>query len=339
MITKLSLENFKAFEKETFELGWLNVLAGLNSSGKSSVIQAIRLLHEKKPLDGLGPLKEYIRSSAKGESKGFVVKCAVRDGRQFEFSFAREAACPKYGESLPGVVSSISADRFGPKNSLPLNVGGVIQTVGARGENIVDFLARLDRDWDDLRIPPALAAKEGTGVKNNIVEWLRILSPGVDFAYETDYRMDAGRTEFNRYRPVHVGFGLSYALPIIASVLVHSGQLAKGNGTPILLLIENPEAHLHPSGQTKMGELLSLAASCGIQLIIETHSDHLMNGIRIAVKEGKLPPPDVKFYFFNSGNCDTPTVVEQIAMDRHGMMERWPDGFFDETEKNLLRLV
>jgi predicted ATPase len=335
VITKLTLENFKAFEKETFEFGKLTILAGLNSSGKSSVIQAIRLIYEQKPLDGLGPLQEYVRS----DSGGLVVECVMDDKSALQFSYVKGGKEEKSGASFPGIVSYISADRFGPKNSLPLHINGDIQTVGTRGENIVDFLSRLDGDWDVLRVPPALVAKEGFGIKENIKEWLRTLSPGVDFNYESYPHTDTGRTEFNKHRPVHVGFGLSYTLPIIAGVLVHAGQRAVEKAAPILLLLENPEAHLHPSGQTKMGELLSLAAFCGIQVIVETHSDHLVNGIRIAVKEGKLPPSDVKIYFFRSGNNDDPADVEQIGIDRHGMMDHWPDGFFDENEKNLMRLI
>jgi predicted ATPase len=335
VITELSLENFKAFEKETFAFGRLNVLTGLNSSGKSSVIQAVRLIHEQKPLDGLGPLQEYVRSDCGGLS----VQCAMHDKSILEFSYAKGEECPQCGIPLPGIVSYISADRFGPKNSLPLHIDGYIQTVGARGENIVDFLSRLDGDWDVLRVPPVLVAKEGVGIKENIKEWLRTLSPGVDFHYEVYPHTDTGRTEFDKHRPVHVGFGLSYTLPIIAGVLVHAGQLAVNRETPILLLLENPEAHLHPSGQTKMGELLSLAASCGIQVIVETHSDHLVNGIRIAVKEGKLSPDDVKFYFFKSDNSSDAASVETISIDRYGMMDHWPEGFFDETEKNLMRLI
>jgi predicted ATPase len=336
MITNLSVKNFKAFEDEIFEFGSLNVLSGLNNSGKSSVIQSIRLLNEQKPLPDLGPLGEYIRS----DSKGFILQCR-QDARELKFSFDRFGRVQRSG-NMEGVVSYISADRFGPRNSLPLSIDDSIITVGPKGENIVDFLSRLDSDWDDLRVPDALVAKEGIGIKENIKKWLRVISPGVDFDYESDHRTDIGRTEFNKHRPVHVGFGLSYVLPIIASVLIHSSQLAGGKIKSALLLIENPEAHLHPSGQTRMGELLALAASCGIQIIVETHSDHLLNGVRIAVKNKKIPCSDVKCFFFkseNSENNEVPVTVSRISIDEYGMIDYWPDGFFDETEKSLMVLV
>jgi predicted ATPase len=333
MITYLSLKNFKAFEEESFEFGPLNVLSGLNNSGKSSIIQSLRLLNEQKPLPDLGPLGEYIRN----DTHGSILRCR-QDKNEIEFLFDRAGIIRRSG-NMEGVVSYISADRFGPRNSLPLSIDDSIITVGSRGENIVDFLSRLDNDWVGLRVPNSLVAKEGNGITENIKEWLRVISPGIDFKYESDHHTDIGRTEFNGHRPVHVGFGLSYVLPIIVSVLIHSSQLADKKIKSAMLLVENPEAHLHPSGQTGMGELLALAASCGVQVILETHSDHLLNGVRIAVKNKKIPCGDARCFFFKAQNNEAPVMVSRISIDEYGMMDYWPDGFFDETEKSLMILV
>ena len=80
-------------------------------------------------------------------------------------------------------------------------------------------------------------------------------------------------------RPVHCGFGITQILPIIVAAL----SIPKGD----LLLIENPEVHLHPAGQALMGQFLAEVAHSGIQVIVETHSDHILNGIRRAIKVGK----------------------------------------------------
>jgi len=341
MITRLSLNNFKAFEEEVFELGLLNILSGLNSSGKSSVIQSVRLLNEKKPLPDMGPLSQYIRS----DMKGFKLKCEQKlkkNNETITFFYDRDGTITRR-KDFNGIVSYISADRLGPKNSLPLSVDEAITTVGSKGENIVDFLSRFENEWIGQPVPHALAASEGLGIKDNLTEWLGYISPGINFMYSHDNNTDIGRTEFNGHRPVHVGFGLSYTLPIIASVLIHASQLEAKKAESVLLLLENPEAHLHPSGQTKIGEMLALAASCGVQIIVETHSDHLLNGIRIAVKEKKIPHTEVKCFFFKSGKWDgisePPVIVDQLEIDEHGMLDYWPDGFFDETEKSLQRLI
>jgi predicted ATPase len=337
MIKNLSLKNFKAFEQETLEFGCLNILAGLNNSGKSSTIQALRLMKEQKTLAGLGPLREYIRDDA----SGFDIECVQTNKcgeKRLWFSFERAGDISRSNDCIEGIVSYISADRYGPRNALPLNIEENTQTVGHYGENLIDFLWLLEGRLAGLRVPEPLTI-EGIGVKNNIQEWLRVISPGVEFDYERYIRSDTGRTEFNGYRPVHVGFGLSYTLPIIASIMVHSGQLLSGDVEAVLLLVENPEAHLHPSGQTMMGKMLALAASCGLQVVVETHSDHLLNGVRIAVKEGNLPHENLQCYFFKADDKDAPANVERLTIDEHGMLDHWPDGFFDETEKNLMRLI
>ena len=346
MLRKLEAKSFKAFEDEDFEFGPLNILAGLNSSGKSSVIQALRLLYEKKPLPDHGPLIEYIRK----DSKGFYLNCIEQLSTGYRekiytpfFSYERSGKTDEGEVNIHGIVSHISADRYGPRTSLPLSIDKSIATVGSRGEYIVDFLTRLDEDWSDLQVPDALVAREGKGVRMNIEEWLRFISPGIDFGYSSDRDVDIGRTMFNKHRPVHVGFGLSYTLPVIASILIHASQLTARKTEAVLLLVENPEAHLHPSGQTKMGEMMARAASCGVQIVVETHSDHLLNGVRIAVKEKKIPHTDVKLFFFQSGKWDgineNPATVIPIEVDEYGMIDYWPDGFFDETEKNLQQLI
>ena len=147
--------------------------------------------------------------------------------------------------------------------------------------------------------------------------------------------------EYSDHRPSNVGFGVSYTLPIIANVLGYAAMVAKGEQRSPLLLIENPEAHLHPAGQTQIGEFLARAASCGVQVIVETHSDHLLNGIRLAVKDEILESQDATFYYFHYDFDidERRTFVQQPVIDEDGYFDEWPDGFFDETEKNLERIL
>ncbi len=139
----------------------------------------------------------------------------------------------------------------------------------------------------------------------------------------------------NPYRATNVGFGITYTLPIIVAVL------ASKPGT--LILIENPEAHLHPQGQAKIGRLLAIAASCGIQIVIETHSDHVLNGILLAVHSGKVDPEDVQLHFLERKLCDRTrqlrTEVLSPRVDRNGRIDFWPNGFFDEWDKSLEALL
>jgi len=132
------------------------------------------------------------------------------------------------------------------------------------------------------------------------------------------------------HRAANVGFGLTYVLPILTAIL--------SSAPGALLLIENPEAHLHPKGQSRMGELLARAASCGIQIIVETHSDHILNGIRLAVRNRKLASSDVQIHFFQRGEHDGVIDVSTLRVDRNGSIDEWPDGFFDQSERDLMAL-
>jgi predicted ATPase len=106
-----------------------------------------------------------------------------------------------------------------------------------------------------------------------------------------------------------------------------------------LLLIENPEAHLHPQGQAKLGELLARCAADGVQIIVETHSDHVLNGIRLTVKRGLITAQDVRLCYFtrdvSTGDC----YVELPSVLPNGQLSNWPEGFFDQWEKSLDALL
>ncbi|MCQ4437669.1 AAA family ATPase, partial [Clostridioides difficile] len=85
----------------------------------------------------------------------------------------------------------------------------------------------------------------------------------------------SGLSSFN------VGFGITYVLSIITLVL----SAEPGD----ILIIENPEAHVHPRGQIELGKFLALASKSGIQIIVETHSDHIFNGMRLFIKNNRMP--------------------------------------------------
>ena len=103
-------------------------------------------------------------------------------------------------------------------------------------------------------------------------------------------------------------------------------------------MIENPEVHLHPAGQAAMGEFLAEVAAAGVQVILETHSDHVLNGIRRAVKKGVLAPDDAALHFFRLQQDDEQegaVLVESPILDRDGNVDMWPEGFFDQFDKDM----
>jgi len=357
MITSVTMRNFKVFEDETIQLRPLNILTGLNSSGKSSVIQALRMLSVRGLLSDMGRWKGFARHNANTVELAFSRNRQGEDETEFCIEYNRKldkVELLNYGRSSSlGFVSYISADRYGPRTTLPLKIDSEALTVGERGEYIVDFLQTIKSEAFETMVTPEKLALDGQSLERNITAWLGKISPSIEMGINVYDESDSGSVSWNGYRATHVGFGLSYTLPIIASVLVHSAQKASGKiplpddcgfEKNVLLLIENPEAHLHPAGQTAMGRLLACAAACGVQIVAETHSDHLLEGIRIAVKEGLLPPKDMGCLFFDLPKQGEkmyrdPVIVEDIRIDEYGMLDYWPPNFFDEAEKNLLQLI
>ena len=108
-----------------------------------------------------------------------------------------------------------------------------------------------------------------------------------------------------------------------------------------IVLLENPKAHLHPQGQAKIGELVARAAAAGVQVLVETHSDHVLNGVRIAVHAGVIAPESISICYFSRVE-DAGRVrssIESPRIDKDGRLDKWPDGFFDEWDKSLERLA
>ena len=128
------------------------------------------------------------------------------------------------------------------------------------------------------------------------------------------------------HRPVNVGFGLTQVLPIVVAALSANSH--------DILLIENPEVHLHPAGQALMGQFLADVASAGVQVIIETHSDHILNGIRRAVRSKILKPDQATLHFFRPRK-DNQSQVISPQLDETGNVDIWPEGFFDQYDKDM----
>ena len=130
--------------------------------------------------------------------------------------------------------------------------------------------------------------------------------------------------------PSNIGYGLSYAFPIlVAGLLAKKGQI---------LIIDSPEAHIHPHGQSLMGKFLATVAASGVQVILETHSDHILNGVRLSVYKNTISSNDVSIHFFNPTDTSGSRVTSPLVNTK-GALSEWPDGFFDQTEKDLSTLA
>jgi predicted ATPase len=135
------------------------------------------------------------------------------------------------------------------------------------------------------------------------------------------------QSDSHLYKPANVGFGYSYVLPLIVT-----GLIAKPSD---VVIIENPEAHLHPRAQTRIAEFFSKVASIGVQVFIESHSEHILNGLRICAlnPEIKLTNEDLTIHYFNESYTS-----EKLIINEKGKITNWPQGFFDQQEIDLAEI-
>lgn len=126
-------------------------------------------------------------------------------------------------------------------------------------------------------------------------------------------------------KPTNVGFGYSYVLPILVAGLT----LRKG----ATLVLENPEAHLHPKAQSVLGKFLAwMATYRGIQLFVETHSEHIVNSFRVLIAQDVIVSSDLNILFFDE-HYDR--YATRISVDEQGHIDEWPEFFFDQEERDL----
>jgi predicted ATPase len=252
----------------------------------------------------------------------------------------RPARMSLFGDSF----QYLCAERVGPRTSFATSDFLVREQrqLGIRGELTAHFLSTFGKKQRVAPGPLLRTDAPSSDLLAQVEAWLDFISPGTRIQLTSHRAMDAvqlgyqfvsGRDVTDVYRPTNVGFGLTYTLPILVAVL----SAAPG----ALLLLENPEAHLHPRGQARMGELLALVASTGVQVIVETHSDHVLNGVRVAVHDGKLTPGSVRLHFFERKDAGERAIHQIVSprMDRDGRIDQWPAGFFDEWDAALDKLL
>ena len=235
--------------------------------------------------------------------------------------------------SVPRALQYVSAERLGPRvlqgsAALPAS----LLEVGSKGEYCAQILAGLGGTQVDAKRryggddqPPLLKAQTEA--------WLSQVTRPIQL--DTENFPNIGvfslkfRTEEEWIKPTNMGFGISYALPIIvAGLIAPEGAL---------LIVENPEAHLHPAGQSQMGVFLSSIASAGVQVLLETHSDHVLNGVRRAVSElGVLRPESAIAHYFD---INQKASIKTLHFSSAGNLNHWPSGFFDQYQLDVQALT
>lgn len=376
MLEKIALKFFKCFEEMDVSFSNLTLLSGQNASGKSTIIQALVLLHQTMQwqewtdrllLNGrelqLGMVADVVDSVHGRDSIAISLTDSQEGIFQWTFSGQRDEMSmglkkfthnnqsfedlKKLHYLLPEslhkhrLVNSvrkltyITAERIGPRQLYALSdvYNDDCSSVGISGEFAASVLYKKQ---DKIVLSSLCQNISENNLFKQVIAWMRV------FFYNSDLKItpipeansvrigirNSDDTDF--HRPINVGFGVTQVFPILVAVL------AADQGD--IIVIENPEVHLHPAGQAQMGVFLSLAANAGIQIIVESHSDHILNGIRRSVKSKKIDPNKVAIHFFKSRK-ELETQRKTICVDVHGNLDQWPEDFFDQFDKDMDELA
>lgn len=366
----IRISGFKCFENSDFELNKITALTGSNGTGKSSLIQAILLvrlaieLNNSKsrlsnynistdwndilvPLNNgyelqLGTIGDIIRENDTLDSdikislnnedylfslpEEFDINTSLQVNLTNKFKPTKETPFWRKNEFY-----YLHTERLGPRHSLDINSTDFIHC-GYKGEYTAQVLFNVSRN---AKFRSAMIGEKSKPFDFEVNKWLNLVCPGIIVTaaplgtLSAQIRVSSSAAKSDMLA-TNIGFGISYALPIIIS-----GLIAKKG---CMFIVENPEAHLHPKGQSNIGYFLSRVASSGVKVLCETHSEHVINGIRKGVLEDNtISNNDVSIYFFN-GFKENKMNIDLIEIEENGNLTKFPLDFFDQTNQDLAKI-
>lgn len=207
-----------------------------------------------------------------------------------------------------------TAERYYRKQGL------AVAEVDSKGSNVpffLDSLSASERERFDAWMTKHLQA----GIKTSS-----------DGGHLSIRLRDASGNEANL---ADVGFGFSQVLPVAlqlwsASQRTNRSRVARRRLPPSMVVIEQPELHLHPEYQAKIADLLKSTIESGhVCLIVETHSPSIINRLGTLVASGDLRSEQVQILRFDKIEATSDTEVARSEFDERGVLLNWPYGFFD----------
>lgn len=375
MLKEITLKNFKTFDDETFSIAPLTLITGINGMGKSSIIQSLLLLkqnYEIKYIPGKSSmlLKQDFINLESAESLCYnmadekKVSISITDENVdkhtrdiytwlLDASVADKTELP-YTYSGPNSVDTLpvfspdfiflEAGRLGPKGEYEKNGKRIYNTkIGIQGELTPAFLNNAMNTNLEIGLPkmkhPSLP-KDSTQLTENVNFWMSqimklpmktVANSISETKIKLEYKFEGNKGR--NFSALQVGFGLTFVLPVVVALL----QAKKGD----LIVVENPEAHIHPAAQVELGLMMAEAVKNGVQIIVESHSDHILNSLRLARKNGVLGEQDVNLIFvqrdFVSGTGLS--YIDEIKIKDSGKLTKRPEYFFDTWDDVLTKLI
>lgn len=347
----LKIHNFKCFQNQNVVLRDLTVLVGANGMGKSTVIQSLLLLRQCKDDDrdsvqlngpyalALGTYESVMSHQADSTpisfkmqtNEGNLIVAAQMIGLDDRQTYTMKKDCVEIKASngfADDKFYFLSAERTGPKISQVIKELS-FPHAGCCGEHVAQLLSnRRFKVEDEFLFHPK---SESPFLIDQVNAWLDEILPGNRVMAAENWQLQRAQVRLrntisNDYvEATNLGFGISYCLPIIVN-----GLLAAKN---CYYIVENPEAHLHPAAQTSMGRFLALLAHSGLHVVIETHSDHILEGVQIYVAQHRDLRESVIINNF-SVDAKHNVIVTPITYNENIEYSHWPDGFMDTSARN-----
>jgi predicted ATPase len=355
MINKISFKNYKLFkEKQTLELKPITILIGKNNSGKSAVLKLPVLISNS--LEGLPINWKYkigedsVNSIELGtdfkdlvynrNEKSFIEFSVSNDKDLVEVALNKEDGVLEYklnsneidassdfkgflldGKKIEGLNFSIDylgAIRIEPDSDYVFS-NDVYEKIGIKGQNAYPILV------NDFINTSELINKVSDWYRANFENWqLNVIETKT--VTETKYEIAISNSVLNSINIKQTGQGIHQVLPLVVRTYLEDAE-------PTLIVIEEPETHLHPAAHGNLAERFvdSFLENNNKNYLIETHSQNFVLRMRRLVAEGKLKSEQLAIYYVDFNEELNESTLERIKIDDGGGVERWPDGIFSET--------
>lgn len=353
MLDKLVVRNFKCHETTEIDLKNLTLLVGTNSSGKSSIIQSLLLLiHNITNPSGSALNGHLVSVGYFSEARNLITNAksfelsVTKENEVLEFKFVSKddknenaiiqiiqdsSTIRKLLYYTNSYVHYLSAHRIGGQDLYLRNFDNY-DMFGLNGEYAIDYFQHFKSNPvdEELRV-----YAESETLESQVNYWL-------DYIFEHTISTssiagtDKVKAEYvlktkKSIRPKNIGSGVSYLISILIVCLASKNK--------DIIILENPEIHLHPKAQSTLAEFLVLIANAGRQLIIETHSDHIYNGIRVGINNAKIDTTNVSVNFFTLNKETSLTSHTLVKINSEGRILNSKSYLFDQFENDINSLL
>lgn len=347
MITSIKIENFKSIASQNFIFKPLTILAGTNSSGKSSVIQSLlfysyyanKNLYLEEYLSNLGELnkllnfkaqKEEIKITPSIDNQQLPSLTSNSQGREWD-NLSNTKFLTFEKELFYLCANRVAQENIAKKHKTLRS--------GCAGEYLFGFYE--DNKIQKLKNDKLICDTSSYSFSTQVIFWLKkilelklepqtqeIDSSNVSILYKNN------DLEGIKLSPFNLGAGISY----LTKILILGLSLEQGN----LFIVENPEVHLHPKAISKLADFFVFLANAGIQVLIETHSEHIINKMRWVIFKEKIKEQDIQIYYRENAKEDFISLninKRGRYTDKEGKIIKFPKGFFDSDLEELLEMA